>query len=312
MIRIVFFIVGFIAVVCQLFYYPIPEQIQYYLFFSGILVLGIPHGAADLLVAGRTASEEKKSFSKLRFLVVYVGMLSAFGALLWLFPIVGGILFVLLSAYHFGETDLSFINVNSVLGKLLVSSYGILIISIILLSHFDEVQLLLQPFDIGLKNSGVIDWLGERRYYLMSFLVLVFFSSLFLYLLKNGASVFLGKDRFLIGFASMVFILFNLPLLLGFTFYFVAWHSLFSLKNIVGYLRKNEDISPMLIAQKMLFYSSIAIGGIAIFGVVGYLFFAGSSTVIYPFLGLAVLTTPHMLVMHDMYNRIRINNLAVK
>jgi Brp/Blh family beta-carotene 15,15'-monooxygenase len=312
MIRIVFFIVGFITVICQLFYYPIPEQIQYYLFFSGILLLGIPHGAADLLVAGSTAREEKKSFSKLRFLTVYISLLFAFGALIWLFPLLGGILFILFSAYHFGETDLNFINVNSVLGKLLVTSYGIIIISIILLSHFDEVKLLLQPFNIGLENGVFIDWMGDHRYYLVSFLVLIFLSILFLYLLKYGMSDFLGKVRFLIDFAGMMFILFNLPLLLGFTFYFVAWHSLFSLKNIVGYLRKNEDISPMSIARKMLLYSSIAIGGIAIFGVVNFFFFTGASAVMYPFLGLAVLTTPHMLVMHDMYNRIRINNLAVK
>ncbi|MBC7553912.1 MAG: Brp/Blh family beta-carotene 15,15'-dioxygenase [Taibaiella sp.] len=311
MTRSVFFIIGFITVVCQLIYLPIPEQTQHYLFFSGIILLGIPHGAADLLVAGRTAGEEKKSFSKMRFLTVYVSMLLAFGALLWFFPLLGGILFILLSAYHFGETDLNFVNVGSVLGKLLVTSYGILIISVILFSHFEEVKLLLEPFNIVLKNRGFINWLSEQRYYLMSFSVLIFFTSLFLYLFKNGVEVFLSKDRFLIGFASMVFILFNLPLLLGFTFYFVAWHSLFSLKNIVGYLRKSEDISPMLIVQKMLLYSSIAIGGIAIFGVASFFFFTGGSAVIYPFLGLAVLTAPHMLVMHDMYNRIRIDNLAV-
>ncbi len=309
MIRVVFFIVGFIAVTIQLLFLPIPEQTQYYLFFTGILLLGIPHGAADLLVAGRTAKEEKKSFSKLRFLVVYISMLAAFGVLLWFFPLVGGILFILLSAYHFGETDLNFVNVSSIFGKLLITSYGILIISIILLSHFDEVELLLQPFNVMQKNKLFVDWLVEKRYYLMSFSVMLFFTSLFLYLFKNGASVFSGKDRFLIGFASMVFILFNLPLLLGFTFYFVAWHSLFSLKNIVEYLRKNESISPMLIAQKMFLYSSIAIGGIAIFGVASCFFFTGGSLVIYPFLGLAVLTAPHMMVMHDMYNRIRISNL---
>jgi len=312
MIRFGFFIAGFITVLFQLLYSPIPEQIQHYLFFSGIVLLGIPHGAADLLVAGRTAKEEKKSFSKLRFLIVYVSMLSAFGFLLWFFPLPGGILFILFSAYHFGETDLNFVNVGSLFGKLLVTSYGVLILFIILLSHFDEVKLLLQPFDIGLKNWDFIDWLGAHKYYVMSLLGLIFFSSLFLYLVKNGLGVFPGEGLFLIGFASLVFILFNLPLLLGFTFYFVAWHSLFSLKNIVGYLRESEDISPLLIVQKILLYSSIAIGGIAIFGAASFFFFTSGSPVMYPFLGLAVLTAPHMLVMRDMYRRIRINNLVVQ
>ena len=54
-------------------------------------------------------------------------------------------------------------------------------------------------------------------------------------------------------------------------------------------------------------YSFIAITGIVISGVYGLLSLKGHSFMGYVFAGLAVLTVPHMQVMHLMYNRIRIS-----
>ena len=52
-------------------------------------------------------------------------------------------------------------------------------------------------------------------------------------------------------------------------------------------------------------YSVIAIGGITLFGLTGFMFISSNSIAGYLFLGLAVLTAPHMLIMHDMYNSLR-------
>jgi beta-carotene 15,15'-dioxygenase len=97
-------------------------------------------------------------------------------------------------------------------------------------------------------------------------------------------------------------------MLLGFTFYFVVWHSVLSLRNIISYLRNNKNLSGNGITRQIILYSSLAIGGIALFGLTGFMFISSNAIMGYLFLGLAVLTAPHMQIMHDMYHRIRINS----
>ena len=310
MIRYVLLILGFMAIICQHYIVPIPAPLQAYLFFTGIILLGIPHGAADLLVAGSNAGASEKKFSKLRFLIAYISLLTAFAAVLYFFPLAGNLLFILFAAYHFGETDLYQFKTNSVLGKLFVTSYGLVILSVILLNHFEEVKPLFLQFEAGKNNLQFISWIDEHRYMLMPFFGLAFFASTFIYLLNNRTLGSLGKGQFLVRFACLLFILFSMPMLIGFTFYFIAWHSILSLKNIVGYLRKDKQCSPLSITKQILLYSGLAMAGIALFGLTGFMFVSNGAAMSYLFLGLAVLTAPHMLVMHDMYNHIRINKMA--
>jgi hypothetical protein len=94
-------------------------------------------------------------------------------------------------------------------------------------------------------------------------------------------------------------------MLLGFTFYFVVWHSVLSLNNITAYLRKNNLYTLNNIKKEIILYSVLAIGGIALFGLTGFMFINSRAMVGYLFLGLAVLTAPHMQIMHDMYTSLR-------
>ena len=308
MIRYVLLILGFIILACERFIMPISMQTQAYLFFAGVILLGIPHGAADLMVGSSNAGAAKKTFSKIRFLVVYLGLLTAFAAILRFMPLTGNLLFILFAAYHFGETDLYHFKTGSATGKLFVTSYGLVILSVILLHHFEEVKPLLLQFDSGVKNSRFINWIDQNRYAIMSVCGALFFTSTFIYQLKHKTDNPSLNGRFLIVLAVLLFILFNMPMLMGFTFYFVAWHSLLSIKNIITYLRTTRQSSRLAIAKEIFLYSSLAMIGIVFFGLTGFMFMNNGAAMSYLFLGLAVLTAPHMLVMHDMYHHIRVNN----
>lgn len=227
--------------------------------------------------------------------------------LLGIFPVAGILLFILFAAYHFGETDLHQFKTNTISGKLFVVSYGLIILSVIILHHFDEVRPLLQLFPSAKENAGFINWLGANRYPVLSASGILFFSATFIYFLKNSHSDKKEKGHFLIRLAIILFLLFKLPLLLGFTFYFVVWHSVLSLNNIVLYLRNNNAHSPTAITRQIILYSVLAIAGIGLFGSTGFMFISSHAMAGYLFLGLAVLTAPHMQIMHDMYNRIRLN-----
>ena len=306
MLRIVLLLSGCILLLFQQYILSFNNSTQFIIFLSGIVLLGVPHGAADLLVASQNANSSKKSFSKFRFLALYISRLFAFAAIMWFFPLAGNLLFIFFAAYHFGETDLYQFKTNTISGKAFVIFYGLLILSVILMHHFEEVKPLFQLFTAGKQNAVFINWLDANRYNVISVSGILFFTSTFIYFLRNSNSDTNNQGQFLIRFAVILLILFNLPLLLGFTFYFVVWHSVLSLNNITAYLRKNNSHTQNRIKREIIFYSILAIGGIALFGLTGSMFINSNAMVGYLFLGLAVLTAPHMQIMYNMYNSIRL------
>ncbi|MFY7909278.1 MAG: Brp/Blh family beta-carotene 15,15'-dioxygenase [Emticicia sp.] len=309
--RIILLFVGFAMLFVHHYIQPISVEGQFLAFATGILFLGIPHGAADLLVANQNANSEKKRFSMLFFFTNYLGRLVGFGAILWFFPLIGNILFIFLAAYHFGETDLHRFRTDTLWGKILVMNYGLVILSIILMPNFNEVRPILLLFKAGSDNLAFINWLDSHRIGLILSAVFLFLVSVIIYFRKNKELAFSENRYFSIQFLLILVILYNLPMVLGFTFYFVIWHSTLSLKNITSYLRKNSNFNTAnRVIRQIVFYSLLAIGGILIFGFTGFMFINNNAIMAYSFLGLAVLTAPHMQVMHDMYHKIRLNRNA--
>lgn len=307
MLRILLIIAGFLLLVFQQYIQAISVQSQFVIFLVGIVLLGVPHGAADLLVATKNAAIAKQIFSNSRFFINYIGRLLLFAATLWAFPLVGNLLFIFFAAYHFGETDLYQFKTNNLAGKLFVISYGLVILGVILLNHFEEIRPMMQQFDAGANHQSFINWIDVNRYTILSFFGIFFFAATFFYFSTNQRNQ-QQNGQFLVQFAMLLFILYNLPMVLGFTFYFVVWHSVLSLRNIVGYLHKDASFSLLTIIKQVAFYSLLAMVGIALFGFAGFMFVNNNTMMVYIFLGLAVLTAPHMQIMKDMYMSVRATN----
>ena len=310
LIKPLLLITGFFLLVFQQYIYPIPVQVQFFLFLTGIILLGVPHGAADLLIATKHAGDEHIKFSSTKFFINYLSRLMLFAVILYFLPLLGNLLFIFFAAYHFGETDLNQFKTNSLPGKLFVVSYGLVILGVILLNHFEEVKPLLMQFNAGVQHTDFINWIDQHRYIILSAFGLLFFTSTFIYFAVNTNNQQHLQGQFLVQFALIIFILYKLPMILGFTFYFVVWHSLLSLRNIVGYLRKDGLFSFVQITRQIGLYSVLAIAGTVLFGLTGIMFINNDAIIVYVFLGLAVLTAPHMQIMHDMYNSIRIKSSA--
>jgi len=283
------------------------EENQVYVFLAGILILGIPHGAADLMVASSANEKEKKQFSTIRFLAIYLFRLGLFGLFFWLFPLWGNIFFVLIAAYHFGETDLHRFKTETRIGKLFVISYGLLILGFILLHHFDSLIPLFNLFPSGRNATGFIQWVAQNRYIILALIVLHFFIITFIYFYKHEVNTH-DSGIFLVHLAIIIPILYFLPMMMAFTFYFIIWHSLLSLQNILRFLQSQKKFSNKQITGQILFYSLLAMLGIGLAGAAGFMFINHQTMLVYVFIGLAVLTAPHMQVMHDMYLRFRNSN----
>jgi beta-carotene 15,15'-dioxygenase len=300
MLRVILIGVGIILLFIQ---HLLTKDVQFVLFMIGIIILGIPHGAADMLVAGKSATTGHRTKQLSRFLLAYLFRLISFALLLYFFPLMGSMLFILFAAYHFGETDLHQFQTETWSGKIFIISYGLLLLGVIILQHFEEVIPLLASLSGEIGLSAQINFINEHRIFILCILAAFFFLSTFVYFSNNENSDQGG--RFLIQFGLVLLIVYQLPLLLGFTFYFVCWHSILSVTNILRYLKKDRDFSFAYTARQIVMYSLIAMAGISALGYLGMQWYSANGMIMSIFIGLAILTAPHMQIMYDMYKKIR-------
>ena len=277
----------------------IPESVQQWIFLGTTLILGVPHGAADLLVARNTAMAKHRSFSMLLFFSEYLGLIMAFAFVFYFFPLIGNLVFIILAAYHFGESDLHQYKVKGPAGIAFQGFYGLFIIAVIILPHWDQAISLISVAAHGTRQQYILSAIEKYRFVLLGiFGCLMLVSSVFyLFMVKL---TWRDKFEFLISTCGIVLIVSQLPMLLAFTVYFVFWHSLRSMHQIVTYLLRSRSIALSRIVLQMAFYSFMAMLGIGLLGILSYGYADVSSLQFYLFLGLAVLTGPHMRIMHEL------------
>jgi beta-carotene 15,15'-dioxygenase len=85
MLQIAMLLLGFLLLLVQYYFQPFTSAHQLFFFLAGIIILGVPHGAADLLVAMQNAGSGKNSFSKYRFFKTYLGRLVLFASALYFY-----------------------------------------------------------------------------------------------------------------------------------------------------------------------------------------------------------------------------------
>ena len=165
-----------------------------------LFLVGIPHGALD-------GYSHTRKLPLLSFMTRYIGIMGLV-VLLWMFsPILGLALFLIYSAWHFGETDLIEWNRSNIALSLF---WGTMLLGIILLSHLTEVNTVMSYMNIP-------SW--DIHPTLASALVQAFiFVSIIGALWFRSAAWFISIVALYLGT--------QLPLALSFGIYFILQHSL--------------------------------------------------------------------------------------
>jgi Brp/Blh family beta-carotene 15,15'-monooxygenase len=277
----------------------VPDIVQQLVFLGATVLLGVPHGAADLLVARNTALAQHRTFSLLFFFAEYLGLIAAFALVFYFFPLLGNLIFILIAAYHFGESDLHKYKVKGYAGVVLQSMYGLFIISVILLPHWEQALSLISVTAHGERQQIVLSAIQKYRFILLAAVGCGMLACAVFYLSRAGLTL-RDKIEFLVSTAGIVLIVSQLPMLLAFTAYFVFWHSLRSMHQIVTYLGRGRSVPLPRIVSQMAFYSFMAMLGVGLLGILSYGYADVHSLQLYIFLGLAVLTAPHMRIMHQL------------
>jgi lycopene beta-cyclase len=240
----------------------------------GFLFVGLTHGALDHL----TDSAVRNTSSLLRFIAVYVAKGLLLGIVWIFFPSLALALFILYSAWHFGQADFGEWGIPQGWKSFM---WGLSLLMLMLFSHPDETQ-----------------WVVNQIYSLQSLSGLPAFSkeiglqmSAVCALFGLAMSFHLRSKRMLLTLFYLVLTGF-LPLLISFGIYFVAQHSVNGWRQLRRGL--NQSYKPLLL--KSLPFSLAAAVFMALFMVAGADQYAGIF-----FILLSCLSIPHVLSMHQFY-----------
>ncbi|MFV8339195.1 Brp/Blh family beta-carotene 15,15'-dioxygenase [Flavobacterium sp. LB3P21] len=267
-------------------------KIQIMLGFFLIFTFGILHGANDLLLI-KNIKATKQSNSWFKILGYYVVVVLIGALLFYIIPQLALLLFILISAYHFGEQqwqDLldAFPKWFQMVFQFL---YGFIILQLLFVFHSSEVQSIILKianiktpslyFDLLLQISlatfiglsAYLYWKLEkiRRKLLLEFFYLVLFAILF----KSSSLIW------------------------GFAIYFVLWHSIPSIIDQIKFLNGSFSIKYFIAYCKTAgIYWLLSIVGITL------IYYMCKEEQLFNalfFSFLAAITFPHALVITNMF-----------
>jgi len=208
------------------------HQIQYPVFGILVLLLGIPHGATDYLLYVRLHGSKLKKQQIVKFFLYY--LTAAFGYLLcWVtFPVFALILFLVISAYHFGQSNWQYLNLSRLKSSMIYVVWGSCVLGGSLLWHWDESSVIVRQL-LGTELTWTNLEMATIQWILLLLCILVIIGLRLTLSISTKQMI-----REITNLSVLSFVLFHTPLLLGFALYFNLWHSLGSLLNQVAFFRR--------------------------------------------------------------------------
>jgi Brp/Blh family beta-carotene 15,15'-monooxygenase len=291
----------FLFIVSLLFSFPflsggveLSMENQFLISMLLVFTIGIAHGSVDNILY-----LDKSTIKPLTFYLVYLFLVAVYATIWFIFPIFAISSFLLISAYHFGQSQLTDCFKNTrLINRLLYISWGFALLSALLNIQFDEILAVLQSYSDLQVFASVFVPAQIYNLHVVSTAVTV---TLLIYLAvtKQVKVSRMGFEFFLLILLNVSFA--ALPALLGFTMYFVFLHSLKVLEDEFKFLEKKDRVHVLSFIKKLIPNTVISIAGTLII-------FAGIHfdyiNLSYGFILLVLIssiTFPHVFVMEKFY-----------
>lgn len=258
---------------------PIFNWMQIILFTLGMFLVGIPHGAVDHLLE----TDNLNSHIKAKFVINYLGLVFL-NLILWVFFPIGALLFFIgYSAWHFGQTDLREWQPKTT-NAFKNTSWGILILSIILFGHVEETNTIL-------KNMNALEIPFQN---ILSKQISVILASIGIIwaLLEKRSKMFISS--------LMLLVSIDLPLITSFGLYFIGQHSV----NGWSHLKIGMKTNNSSLYMKALPFT---IGAILLFAAFiftlsnNYLSEYNENIITIFFVFISCISFPHVVAMNNFY-----------
>jgi Brp/Blh family beta-carotene 15,15'-monooxygenase len=260
-----------------------------------ILLFGIPHGAIDHIIFFK-----KRQLTKLKFYLVYLGLIVGFVLMWHIAPILSLILFLLISAFHFGESQFEDIKITKVLKNTFFFFWGIALLATLIYYNINELTNVTAYFDDTLAFEKVYDIKKVTILYYVTNIITIA-SMILMAVYKQIKIERLLSEFFLLFLIHLTFFLF--PFIIGFTLYFVVLHSLKVMQDEIEFFKKDNPKFSILDFLKLLApYSILSIFFTTILLLLSYYSYIPYSIPFLSIIIISVITLPHAIVMNIFYN----------
>ena len=279
-----------ITLICTVLGMFLPSAFLWVLAAINVLTIGIIHGANDLFILSKASKTAKKRQFGYLF-VSYVFFVLIMVLALQSVPQWAILLFVLVSAYHFGEQQWHTSQIiNSIKIYLLYAAYGIFLFALLFYTHIDQ-------------TIAIINQLTTLTLHVKVFqLLLLVSSSLSIFLLVLNYNQLKRQLPYqFFAFLAIALLFTQTSLLWSFSVYFVLWHSLPSLKEQSEELFPDSPKPIISYVRLALPYWILAMIGFA-FALLYYK--ENTNTLLAVFFSfLAAITIPHVFVIFRMHQK---------
>ena len=260
-----------------------------------ILLIGIPHGAIDHVLLLK-----KRNISQLKFYSIYFGLIIGF-LLIWHLSIIYSLIFFLIiSAFHFGESQFSDIKLRALFKNLFFFLWGFLLLFTLIFYNVEELNKITLFFDDTLELESIYN---RNKISILFYITNIFTFLLMLYfaIIKKIKAERFFSELFLLLLIHITFYLF--PFIIGFTLYFVALHSL-KVMNDEFLFFKNENSSFNIkdFIKLLAPYSILSIFFTVVLLLLAHYDFLPYSVPLLSIMIISVITLPHAIVMNIFYN----------
>ena len=265
-------------------------QISFLIFV--LILFGVPHGALDLYIDQHL---HKSDSNQKIFLLKYIANIIGYALVWYFFPIAALIIFILITAFHFGEIDWLG-KTEKFIHKMAYSIIGLLWILLLLSKNINFALQIFIRMERSVFNEN--QWIAfAHKIYPLTLvgLVVIYFILFFFkeYFFSNNKYYYYS----LIQQITLIIFAFYMPLWLCFAFYFGFWHSLLSFDKIRITFNMPNDFN----GWKSLLIKAAPFSIMAWFGFVYITFLtlnskdaSGIFTLL--FISLSVLALPHLQI----------------
>lgn len=294
-LNFIFFCTLYVSISILSFSGGVDAKVQLTICMLLIALVGIPHGAIDHILYLKMSDVKPAIFYSSYFV-----LMGSYLACWLILPVHSMVFFIFLSAYHFGESQLNTLHPKGkLISKLQFLAWGTSILSglvvynhgelVTLFSHTPDLRLLLAAFPLRVYKLLLVASTT-------SILTLLFIR----YTKDSHSREAIVKELYSLALVHIAFFL--LPLLPGFTVYFVVLHSGGVLVDEFIFLKsKVNGLTASGFVKKLIPYTLVSlVGGIILFVLIRFQFLQIS----YVFLAIiliSILTLPHSMVMSRFY-----------
>ncbi len=278
------------------------EPIQYLVCGGAILLLGIPHGAVDHIIHRRVISGNKITISYQRFIGWYVLCMLAYLVVWIVFPLKAMFLFIALGIYHFGQefTETLGVKVNS---KVPFLVWGSVILLMPLFLNYQEANEYITS-----TTGAILPQLSFQTSLAVALLFPTISVTYFSYLFFRSRITNKQLMTVVLYTGMWMLIYFNAPFIIGFTIYFVLFHSFNAMEH--QYTELSQVANKYSLKQYLKEISPLTFVSYA--GIVIIFLFLDirnwQHLTLYALVFISLLTLPHMLIFEQFYENRTANN----